>query len=84
MAENIEQAIMNSGLGKTGNENEQPQKINLGLENCDDGWYITGMPVYEVDGESECRCGPYDTKGEAESDRKGLTRFFTLEENATC
>ena len=34
-----------------------------------DGWWITGVP--------ECDdCGPYVSKADAESDRKGLQRTF--------
>jgi len=44
-----------------------------------DGWWITGMP--ECDGCEVCEncgaqddIGPYETKAEAEEDRKGLAR----------
>ena len=37
-------------------------------------WWITGD---DEDGP----CGPYDTKAEAESDRKGLIRFNRYEDN---
>ncbi len=33
-----------------------------------DGWWVTGVP--------ECEdCGPYDTRAEADSNRRGLERF---------
>jgi hypothetical protein len=35
-----------------------------------DGWWITDLPDNEPD------VGPYDTKAEAEDDRRGLERFF--------
>ena len=34
-----------------------------------DGWWITGIPDCED-------CGPYETKKLAESDRRGLERFY--------
>ena len=36
-------------------------------------WYITGDPDMEPPG-----YGPYDTKDEAESDRRGLERYYTI------
>ena len=34
-----------------------------------DGWWITGVPDTDD-------CGPYDRKADAESDRRGMARFF--------
>jgi hypothetical protein len=34
-----------------------------------DGWWIAGIPDCEP-------CGPYDTRAEAESDRRGMERFL--------
>ena len=39
------------------------------LEKRTDGWWITGL----LDGPN---CGPYDRKADAESDRRGMARFF--------
>jgi hypothetical protein len=36
----------------------------------DGKWWITGVPGMEPPG-----CGPYDTRDEAEGDRRGLERF---------
>ena len=35
-------------------------------------WWIEGVPDYGD-------CGPYSTKSEAESDRRGMERFFKYE-----
>ena len=43
---------------------------DLDLEQRGDGWWIVGLPDTDPD------CGPYDTKQEAESDRRGLQRYF--------
>lgn len=40
-----------------------------------DGWWIVGVP------DTITECGPYDTKSEAESDKRGLQRFFKYEVN---
>ena len=41
-----------------------------------DGWWIT--KITEI---PDCDdCGPYSTKAEAESDRRGLERFFKHED----
>ena len=44
--------------------------MTLDLERRPDGWWITGLPEGDPD------CGPYDTKLEAHSDRRGLERFY--------
>lgn len=41
-----------------------------------DGWWIEGVPAYTVAGETLTACGPYDTRHEAESDRRGMERFY--------
>ena len=43
------------------------KQIKLKLEKRDDGYWITGHPDWEA-------CGPYDTRAEADDDRKGLQR----------
>ena len=45
----------------------------LDLEQQDTSWWITGLPDTDPD------CGPYETKQEAESDRRGLARFYRHE-----
>jgi len=48
-----------------------PVVPDLPLKKKTDGWWITGMP------EPDCpECGPYDTKAEAESDQRGLKRYY--------
>ena len=39
-----------------------------------DGWWIEGVPHYEADGQTHASCGPYQTKAEAEADRRGMER----------
>lgn len=39
-----------------------------------DGWWIEGLPEDTPD------CGPYETKAEADDDRRGLERFFNNRE----
>ena len=46
------------------------------LEKRPDGWWIVGVPMYRVNGESCDACGPYKTRDEAEDDRRGLVRFW--------
>ena len=41
----------------------------LQLARRSDGWWIEGMPEVE-------RCGPYDTRQEAESDLRGMNWFY--------
>lgn len=41
--------------------------FDLTVEQRPDGWYILGLPETDP-------CGPYDTRAEAESDRRGLER----------
>jgi hypothetical protein len=41
-----------------------------------DGWHITGIAPYHVDGERFDTYGPYSTKSEADDDRRGLARFY--------
>jgi hypothetical protein len=38
-----------------------------------DGWWIDGEHLVED-------CGPYTTRAEAESDRRGLERFFRYQD----
>jgi hypothetical protein len=35
------------------------------------GWWILGVP-------DEPPCGPYETRAEAQSDRRGMSKFFRL------
>ena len=37
-----------------------------------DGWWVCDVPETQD-------CGPYDTRGEADDDRRGLERFFKYE-----
>ncbi len=46
--------------------------MTLDLEQRGDGWWITGLPDTDPD------CGPYDTKQEAESDRRVLQQRCTF------
>jgi hypothetical protein len=41
-----------------------------------DGWWIDDVPTYVVGGEVCTSCGPYDTRAEADDDRRGLERFY--------
>ncbi len=44
-----------------------------------DGWWITGTEPYYADGEGPfTEYGPYETKQEAESAMRAVTRFYTL------
>jgi len=45
------------------------------------GWWIVDVPAYQVDGDTFTTCGPYDTKAAAESDRRGMERFWKFEAN---
>ena len=38
------------------------------------GWWVVGLPQTAPGDPAEC--GPYDTKADAESDRRGLARFY--------
>lgn len=45
------------------------------LQQRPDGWWITDMPVTEYGTAKPLDCGPYDTKDDAEDDRRGLEQF---------
>jgi hypothetical protein len=45
-------------------------RATLTVEQRSDGWWVTGLPDDTPD------VGPYDTKAEAESDRRGMSRFY--------
>lgn len=47
------------------------------LERRADGWWIVNVP------DSVTECGPYDTKAEADEDRRGLRRTFQRLDNGT-
>lgn len=40
----------------------------------DDGWWIEGVPPFEVDGETCTANGPYEIKKDAASDMAGIKR----------
>mgnify|MGYP001570259697 CR=1 FL=1 len=42
-----------------------------------DGYWIEGVPPYELDGETLTANGPYQVRADAESDMRGIAR--TLE-----
>ena len=50
------------------------EERKMELEKRTDGWWITGVP-------DAPDCGPYGTKAEADSDRKGMERFFQNEDD---
>ena len=45
------------------------EEWKMELEKRADGWWITGVP-------DTPDCGPYDRKVDAESDRRGMARFY--------
>lgn len=47
-----------------------------------DGYWIEGVPPYEVDGETFTANGPYTLRADAESDMRGLTRTLEFMERA--
>lgn len=47
------------------------------LQKRSDGWWIINVP------DSVTECGPYDTKAEADDDRRGLARTFKMLDNGT-
>jgi len=48
----------------------------MNLVKRQDGWWIEGVPPYDADGKIYTSCGPYPTRAEAESDARGLRRFY--------
>jgi len=50
------------------------------LEHRRDGWWITGVPEYSLDGSVHREYGPYGTKAEAEDDRRGVQRTLDVME----
>jgi hypothetical protein len=44
-------------------------RLSLSLDHQADGWYVVGLP-------GGPDCGPYDTRGEANEDRRGLIAFY--------
>lgn len=48
--------------------------MSLELEHRPSGWWIVGLP------DTAPECGPYDTKVEAQSDKRGLERFYKNED----
>lgn len=48
------------------------------LDHRRDGWWITGVPSYYVDGEPCSEYGPYDTKAEADDARRGVQRTLDI------
>lgn len=49
---------------------------NLTLQHRSTGWWVVGPDLLDEE------CGPYETKTEAESDRRGLSRFLRDEDKA--
>lgn len=47
-------------------------------EHRKDGWWITGVPEYWVDGKVCTEYGPYDTKKDAEDARRGAMRSLDI------
>lgn len=45
-------------------------------QHTDGTWWVEDVPTYRVNGETCTACGPYDTRREADSDRRGLERFY--------
>ena len=53
----------------------------MGLVQYPDGWYVTGVPQYYVDGMLYGDYGPYKNKKEAVSDMMGVAKTLSeLEE----
>jgi len=48
--------------------------VAAGAERRSDGWHITGVQPFEVDGERFDTWGPYPTRAEAEADMRGVRR----------
>lgn len=54
-------------------------RIKLRVVKRRGGWWIAGLPVEPADDPDRAECGPYRTRAEADSDRRGLERFYARE-----
>lgn len=48
----------------------------MDLRKRDSGWWISGVPLYFVEGKPHTSYGPYTTKQEATQALRGVRRFY--------